>query len=77
MRVLQFIERAGQRGGTDEEIADGLALNANAERPRRLELEEGGWVRDSGQKRSTRSGNDAIVWVLTDRALAQFRVAAP
>jgi hypothetical protein len=49
-------------GMTDEEIQDELAMNANAQRPRRLELVEQGWVEDSGKRRKTVSGLDAIVW---------------
>ncbi len=48
--------------GTDEEIADALDMNPNTQRPRRKELEEMGWIRDSGQRRKTRSGTRAIVW---------------
>lgn len=49
-------------GLTDEEIQDELVMNANAQRPRRLELVEQGWVEDSGKRRKTMSGLDAIVW---------------
>ncbi len=49
-------------GMTDEELQDELVMNANAQRPRRLELVEQGWVEDSGKRRKTMSGLDAIVW---------------
>lgn len=64
-RVLDYIGEAGQRGATDEEVAAGLGMLANTERPRRVELEEGGWVRDSGRRRDTASGTAAVVWELT------------
>lgn len=32
------------------------------------ELRDAGWLADSGETRKTRSGMDAIVWVLTDAA---------
>jgi len=47
---------------TDEEIAHGLALNPSTARPRRVELVAAGLVRDSGTRRRTVSGRQAIVW---------------
>ena len=32
------------------------------------ELRDGGWIKDSGRTRKTRSNQDATVWVLTDEA---------
>lgn len=68
-KVLNLIARAGERGLTDEEMQRSLRLPGNSERPRRLELEEGGWIVDSGRVRGTSaSGNPAIVWVLSAEA---------
>lgn len=47
---------------TDEQIQIQLRMNGNTERPRRGELEEAGWVVDSGKRRTTRAGLFAIVW---------------
>ncbi len=63
-RVLQFIVSCGLYGATDEEIQDGLRMNGNTERPRRRELEKGRLIVDSGRTRKTRSGKDAVVWVI-------------
>lgn len=38
-------------GFTDSEMAHASGLPLNSVRPRRLELVEGGWVRDSGRRR--------------------------
>jgi hypothetical protein len=38
-------------------------MAGSTERPRRRELEEAGWIRDSGRTRKTASGHDAIVWL--------------
>lgn len=59
----------------DEQIATTLRMSENTVRPRRGELIEGGWVRDSGTVRQTRSGDPAIVWTVTQRAIewAQYR----
>jgi hypothetical protein len=52
-----------ERGAmTDEEMQDILAMNPNTQRPRRIELVEALLVRDSGQRRPTRSGRMAVVW---------------
>ena len=67
-RVLNAITAAGARGSTDEELQDLLRLNPSTQRPRRVELVEGGWIEDSGRRRRTRSGRDAVVWTLSERA---------
>lgn len=71
--VLEAVAAAGEDGLCDHEIEAGLGMNPSSVRPRRGELADGGWVEDSGLRRQTPSGADAVVWVLTDagrRALA-------
>lgn len=65
LRLLVWvtIECAGEAGLTDEEIGERTGLAGNTVRPRRLELEEGGLVCDSGRTRPTQSGRRATVWV--------------
>ncbi len=65
-RVLDYIRH---RSSTDEEIQGALDMNPNTQRPRRKELEEMGWIRDSRKRRKTRSGAHAIVWELIPEAL--------
>ena len=65
--VLDWLTERGEAGGTDEEIQDGLGMNPSTQRPRRVELWRGGFVRDSGRTRQTRSGRRAVVWVATGR----------
>ncbi len=62
-RVLDAIRDAGRDGLTDEEVEDALHLGGNSARPRRKELEEGGLIVDSGERRETSTGRAAIVWV--------------
>ncbi|MDF1551957.1 MAG: hypothetical protein P1P84_02790 [Deferrisomatales bacterium] len=61
--VLDYIRAVGPSGATDEEIQNRLAMRANTERPRRVELVEGGYVADSGRRRAGSSGYMATVWV--------------
>ena len=61
--VFTFIRAAGFVGATDEEIQRILDMRPNTARPRRRELEMKGLVFDSGRRRITSSGRDAIVWV--------------
>lgn len=72
-RVLDAIALSGDGGLTDEDMQDALNMNPSTQRPRRVELVEGGWVEDSGKRRSTASQRDAAVWVLTDRGRAEWR----
>lgn len=46
---------------TDEEIAEALSMNPSTARPRRLELQRQGLIRECGEK-PTRSGRLASLW---------------
>ena len=66
--VWKHINSVG--GATDEEATEALALRPNTYRPRRVELMEQGYVKDSGQRRHTASGRSAVVWIATRPTLA-------
>lgn len=67
-KVAQFIRRRKKKGATDEEVQDALDMNGNTQRPRRWELIEDGFVKDSGDRRLTRALRSSIVWVwVTDK----------
>lgn len=62
LRVLEAIVECPR---TDDELQRDLRMSGNSERPRRVELVEGGWIEPSGETRRTLSGDeDAIVWRL-------------
>lgn len=61
--VYSWIVRNGLYGSTDEETAEALSMAGNTQRPRRVELMDGGHVVDSGRRRKTRSGRNAVVWI--------------
>jgi hypothetical protein len=65
-KVFAFIRDAGSRGATDDEIQHALGLNPSTQRPRRVELETQGFVRAHPEDltRETRSGRQAVVWVM-------------
>lgn len=63
-RVLTAIIAAPS---TDEQIAMACGIAENSVRPRRKELLDGGFIVDSGQRRRTVAGNDAVVWAATDK----------
>lgn len=64
--VLSAIRLRNGRGATDQELQEVLNLPPNVETPRRWELVNMGLVRDSGNRRKTRSGRNATVWITTD-----------
>jgi len=66
--VLRFLRERGERGATDEEILDALALEPNTGRPRRVELVASKDVADSGRTRKTRSGRSATIWIAKEFA---------
>jgi hypothetical protein len=65
-QVLGFIHSQGFAGATDYEIETALKMLGNTVRPRRRELEQMGIVLDSGKRRPTQTGRDAIVWITID-----------
>jgi hypothetical protein len=66
---------AAERGLTDEELRT-ITTHRRA-RTRRQELQEAGWVEDSGRVRPVASGNDAIVWALTEAAARAYGKLPP
>jgi len=63
--VLMAIQAAGNRGLTDDEIEVKLGLRHQTASARRRELVQAGLVLDSRQRRPTRSGRQASVWIAT------------
>lgn len=61
-KVHEFLVQCGWRGATDEEIQDGLHMDPNTERPRRIELVKAGRAAGTETKRKTKSGRSAQVW---------------
>jgi hypothetical protein len=61
-QVLDDLKRHGP--ATDPEIQARMRMEPNTERPRRVELVEGGFVRDSGQ-RKRHHGKEHIIWEAT------------
>lgn len=61
--VLDFVRACQYRGATIDEITLHLKMQMQTVCARRNELGKLGLVADSGQRRRTRSGNTAIVWI--------------
>ena len=58
--VLKLLRQGGPM--TDEAIQRTLRMDPNTQRPRRVELVKGGFVKDSGLKGTTSSGRKAVLW---------------
>lgn len=63
-KVLLYLQSRGEDGATDEECQLALSMNPSTQRPRRVELVRSGLVKDSGRKRRTASGREAVVWTV-------------
>lgn len=72
-KVLEDIAFGADYGRTDEECQMRTGLDANTERPRRIELVEMGWICDSRLRRTTSSGSQAAVWILSEAGREEFR----
>ncbi len=80
-RVLEAIRQA-PTGLTDQKIATTLGLAENSVRPRRLELSDPpkGLPRlivDSGRRRQTSAGKQAVVWVAIEHAVEVAGTVVP
>lgn len=65
--VLKAIALSNTGGRTDHELHLQLGINLNTVRPRRKELQDDGWIEDSGLRRPTETGAPSIVWRVTQR----------
>lgn len=72
VRIIYALQRAGRKGLTNTEIGEIEGISDTAHRTRRKELEELGWVVDSGRRRMTPSGAEAIVWRLSPEAIERL-----
>ena len=78
--VLVMALKAWPDGILDEEWERALAARSGRSRqhtPRRLELVEGGWMKDSGRTRKSENGKDSEVWVATQKAIDVFGTEGP
>lgn len=64
---------SGRSGMCDEELQFALEMGASSERPRRVELVRMGYVEDSTVRTRTTSGQEAVVWGITDDGIIAAR----
>ena len=62
IQVLEAIKHSAD-GLTDEECQRVTGLQGSTQRPRRIELEIAGLIKNSGRTRETMSGRAAVIWV--------------
>ena len=64
-KVFYTNQDAGSKGATDDEIEIAISRSHQSTSGARNTLVKDGWIQDSGLRRLTRYGNQAIVWVAT------------
>jgi hypothetical protein len=64
--VLDYIRSRGEEGATRDETCAALGLGGNTVRPRFLECEKAGWIRNTGTTRLNVRGYKTEVYVATD-----------
>ena len=62
-RVLEFVQSAGKHGATCDEAMATLSLTHQSASPRFTDLEQRGLIVRTQNKRNTRSGNPAAIYV--------------
>lgn len=69
-KVYDFIAGCGPRGATDDEMQARIPMDPSTQRPRRIELHKARLIEAASntdctaRTRKTRSGRDAVVWVV-------------
>lgn len=67
LNLMRFFKARAELGMTDEEGQYMSGVNGNSYRPGRVKLAEYGLIHDTGLRRKTRSGNQAVVWAVTKK----------
>ena len=62
-RVYQWLVEQGARGGTRDELDVVIGITPNVTQPRLRELEQMELIRKTNERRPTRSGRSAVVYV--------------
>lgn len=62
-KLLAFLA-ARPDGATDEQMQMGIPMVQSTQRPRRRELQIDNRLKDSGRVTKTKSGRNAVVWIL-------------
>lgn len=65
--ILAWLRERGEFGGTLDEFAAESGKFPNALSGRFSEMKDARLIVDSGRRRQTRSGTEAIVWILNER----------
>jgi len=66
-RIYRMIWDSGARGCTGDEMEVALDLPHSSVSGRCGDLRNEGWIVDSGDRRPTRRGADATVWIVTSQ----------
>jgi transcription initiation factor IIE alpha subunit len=66
--ILRALHAVYPDGLTDQAIQDATGIEESSERPRRGKLHEDGLIEKMQERRPTRSGVGAWVWMLTAKA---------
>lgn len=70
-RVMAYIRSQGRKGATDDEIEVALSMSHQTASARRRELALKIRIQATGERRPTRSGRAAQVWIAIDKENAQ------
>lgn len=72
--VLDLFAKYDPAGWTNEELQDFLGWVSQSLTPRVNNLVNEGYLVDSGHSRPTRSGKEAVIWILTDEGRAKWKM---
>jgi DNA-binding HxlR family transcriptional regulator len=72
-RILRLLFAKPVNGATVDELERHFQASHQTMSPRVNELVNAGWLEDSGERRETRSGTEAIAWKLTPVARQVMR----
>ena len=71
VRMILILNKIASVGGqTDEEGQQALEIDGNSYRPARVTLAKHGLIKDTGERRKTLSGRNAVVWEVTNLGIS-------
>jgi hypothetical protein len=74
LRAIAVAAEGELLGLIDAEMQELFDMPGNTERPRRVELEDMGYIEDSGRRRFRRgTRNECIIWTITEAGLKALR----
>jgi len=65
-QLYLYLQNCGFNGATDQELQQHFGKSGDTIRPTRVSLVRDGLIMDSGRTRTNESGNQCIIWIVSE-----------